>query len=133
MWKSAAYSLRHRVASGPSSSFRTLTSLQPRRLLSTAPARPGIDLASDILTPHYEVTQTDLEETLEAPAHYATQRSDLASDILAPHLAENVSSEPGVDPRRISVLMQLTDRVGVLHDVLRYVRNQSDEIFRKLV
>lgn len=127
MWKSAAYFLRHRVASGPSSSLCTLTSFQPRRLLSTAPARQGNDIATDILTTHYEFTHTDPEETLEEPAHSITQRSDLASDILAPHFAENVSSEPGVDTQRISVLMQLTDRVGILHDVLRYVRNQSGD------
>lgn len=128
MWKLAAYSLRHRVTSGHSSSLRTLTSVQPWRLLSTAPARQGNDIANDLPTPHYDFAHTHpAEETLEEPDHHTNQRSDLASDILAPRFAENGSPEPDVDTQRISVLMQLTDRVGVLHDVLRYVRNHSGD------
>jgi ACT domain-containing protein len=100
------------------------------RFLSTAPAHHGPDIviSKDILPNHYHFTHehNTVKETLEEEAHPhknnnngTAQRSTLATDSIVPHTTEHVSSYDHVDTQRISVLMQLTDRVGILHDVLR--------------
>ena len=110
--------------------------LQSRvQYLSTSPDR-NVDyghsgIASDVLSPPDSdnlkvsftntTTATDHEQArLESYRH-----SDLASDVLATsNLADTtsnkaMSSSSIAETPRTSVLMELTDRVGVLHDVLR--------------
>lgn len=126
MWKSAAISARRRLAA--SSAFgspRALTapetqSYSGRHFLSTSPQHNNnvfdVAFASDLVRPHAEFVHEktdgrgDIDKTSSTPPEFSFG---------------TISESP-----RTSVLMELTDRVGVLHDVLKYFWKHDVNITR---
>jgi len=112
MWKTAAIRSASSLLRAKSSAPRAMiVSLQvqscshQKKHLSTAPERNDFQLdvsfASDLVRPHDEFVHTKDEK-----------KSNVA--------VEMTSFESLRDTPRTSVLMELTDRVGVLHDVLKF-------------
>lgn len=138
MWKVAASCAARRPLT-TTGALRTLTTLQKQKqtwtsttqqkhYLSSAPAAHQPDIAHDILDSHYQYTHKDEstttdKSTVSSNKAPAVGNDALASNVLRPHVGADIAMQSDfsmMDTPRTSVLMELTDRVGVLHDVLRY-------------
>lgn len=137
MWKVAASCAARRPLT-TMGALRTLTTLQKqtwtsaaeqKHYLSTTPRAHQPDIAHDILDSHYQYTHKDESTTTDKRTVSSNNNAPmegndaLHSDVQRSHVGANITMQSDfsmMDTPRTSVLMELTDRVGVLHDVLRY-------------